>query len=116
MAKSIDWMYNRKACITCQRARASLDELGCTVKQWEDAVKVRFNPKQALGHLQSMTKLVAMKGKKIVTFDLVKDRPDDDILLGHLIGPTGNMRAPTLKVGKTLLVGFNEEQYAELFG
>ena len=28
-----------------------------------------------------------------------------------MLGPTGNLRAPTLVVGKTLLVGFNEEAY-----
>jgi hypothetical protein len=29
------------------------------------------------------------------------------------LGPTGNLRAPTAKVGKTLLVGFNDEVYNE---
>jgi len=33
------------------------------------------------------------------------------VLLSHLIGPTGNLRAPTAKVGKMLIVGFNEEAY-----
>jgi hypothetical protein len=32
-----------------------------------------------------------------------------------MLGPTGNLRAPTLKVGKTLLVGFNEEAYEGVF-
>ena len=31
-------------------------------------------------------------------------------------GPTGNLRAPTLRKGTTLLVGFNEETYQEHFG
>jgi hypothetical protein len=30
-----------------------------------------------------------------------------------LLGPTGNLRAPALRVGKTLLVGFHEEVYRE---
>ena len=29
-----------------------------------------------------------------------------------MLGPTGNLRAPTVRSGKTLLVGFNEEKYA----
>jgi hypothetical protein len=29
-----------------------------------------------------------------------------------MLGPTGNLRAPCLRVGKTVLVGFNEEAYA----
>ena len=29
------------------------------------------------------------------------------------LGPTGNLRAPTLRVGKTWFVGFNEEVYGD---
>ena len=31
-----------------------------------------------------------------------------------LLGPTGNLRAPTVRVGKTLLVGFDENSYADV--
>lgn len=51
------------------------------------------------------------KGKKVVTFDMKRERPDDETLLAHLLGPTGNLRAPTLRRGATLLVGFNDEAY-----
>lgn len=56
------------------------------------------------------------KGKKIVTFEMKKNPPDDATLLAHLLGPTGNLRAPTIKQGKTLYVGFSPETYAELVG
>ena len=55
------------------------------------------------------------KGKKIVTIDM-KNAPDDDTLAGYLLGPTGNLRAPTIKQGKTLYVGFNEDVYKTLVG
>lgn len=55
-----------------------------------------------------------MKGKRVVTIDMTKDAPDDDTLAGYLLGPTGNLRAPTLRAGKTLYVGFNEETYQQL--
>jgi len=32
-----------------------------------------------------------------------------------MLGPTGNLRAPTARVGKTLLVGFNDEVYGKIF-
>ncbi len=51
------------------------------------------------------------KGKKVVTFDMKQSPPDDDTLAAHLLGPTGNLRAPTIRRGKTLLIGFNEEAY-----
>lgn len=57
--------------------------------------------------------IVVAKGKKVVTFDMKKDPPDDDTLAAHLLGPTGNLRAPTIRRGKTLLVGFNEEAYGQ---
>jgi len=44
-----------------------------------------------------------------------KDAPDDATLLAHMLGPTGNLRAPAIRVGKTLLVGFNEDAYGQVF-
>ena len=51
------------------------------------------------------------KGKNVTAFDMKKDPPKDAELLEHLLGPTGNLRAPTLIRGKTLIVGFNAEIY-----
>ena len=51
------------------------------------------------------------KGKKVVTFDMKKDPPDEATLLKHLLGPTGNLRAPTIQTGTTLLVGYHDEAY-----
>lgn len=116
MSAKIDWLYNRKACITCKRARGFLEEAGCQVTEWVDATKVKFGPEQALGLLKGKDRLIALKGKKIVAFDLKKDRPDDQVLLSHLMGPTGNLRAPTARIGQLLVVGFNEEGYREHFG
>ncbi|CAN5257213.1 hypothetical protein BH11PLA2_BH11PLA2_11110 [soil metagenome] len=116
MAKKIDWLYHRKNCETCKKAEAFRTEAAAKVTETVDAVKVRFTEAQALALLEGMTKLVAAKGKKIDTFDLKKDRPDDATLLKFLMGPTGNLRAPTAKVGKTLVVGFNDEVYADVIG
>jgi hypothetical protein len=33
-----------------------------------------------------------------------------------MLGPTGNLRAPTIRRGKTVLVGFNEELFTEKLG
>lgn len=61
-----------------------------------------------------MNRIVVAKGKKVVALDLKRDRPDDDTLVSHLLGPTGNLRAPTMRKGATLYVGFNEEAFREL--
>jgi len=49
-----------------------------------------------------------------VHVDLRKEKIDAEIMSKFLLGPTGNLRAPTIRVGKTLLVGFNEESYKKV--
>lgn len=60
--------------------------------------------------------MIAAKGKKVVRVNLKKDKPDDDELAGLMLGPTGNLRAPTIRSGRKLVVGFNPEVYESLFG
>ena len=116
MSKQIDWLYHRKSCITCKRAEASRDAIGVPVKETVNATKTRFDADEALALLDGVDTLIAMKGQKVETFDLKNDRPDDATLLARLMGPTGNLRAPTARIGRTLVVGFNEEVYARVFG
>jgi arsenate reductase-like glutaredoxin family protein len=54
------------------------------------------------------------KGKRVIHFDMRVDKPTNEELLAQILGPTGNLRAPTLRVGKTLLVGFDKETYGEV--
>ena len=61
---------------------------------------------------QAASKLIVAKGKKITTFDLKNEVGDEAI--DSMLGPTGNLRAPTMRVGKTLVVGFNEDEYASV--
>ncbi len=56
-----------------------------------------------------------MKGKKVTTFDLTTDKPVISDMLAVMLGPTGNLRAPTVVRGKIVLIGFNEEIYENNF-
>ena len=60
--------------------------------------------------------MVASRGKKMVTFDMKKSPPSEAELLAVILGPTGNLRAPTLRIGKTVVVGFSEEAYKAAIG
>jgi len=60
--------------------------------------------------------LYAAKGKKVHRLDLKKDKPAKSDLLALLLGPSGNLRAPALRKGRTLIVGFEEGMYREVFG
>ena len=79
------------------------------------ANKVKLGAADAMRLAKEATTIHVARGKKIVTFHMKKDPPGKDELLKHILGPTGNLRAPTLRKGKTLLVGFNEELYADTF-
>ena len=63
-----------------------------------------------------MDELYVAKGKKIVHLDLKHDKPPRAELLGLLLGPTGNLRAPTLRKGRKLIVGFDDATYKRLLG
>ena len=81
-----------------------------------DARKERLGPDAALKLTEEVSEIVAAKGKKIVRFRLDKDKPSRDELLAVLMGPSGNLRAPTLRKGKKLLVGFDATAYSEVLG
>ncbi len=57
--------------------------------------------------------LIAMKGKKVAEYDVSKGVSEEAV--NAMLGPTGNLRAPTLRTGKTYLVGFNEEVFQKTF-
>ena len=81
-----------------------------------DAAKNRKGRAEALALAKTANTIIVAKGKKHVVFDLKKDLPDDDTLVAHLLGPTGNLRAPTIRIGKTLYVGFNDDAWAAIRG
>jgi hypothetical protein len=57
--------------------------------------------------------LIVAKGKRVREFDV--SREVDDEAVAAMLGPTGNLRAPTLRVGKTVLVGFDAGTFASVF-
>ena len=54
------------------------------------------------------------KGKKVSEWKPAGKAAKD--MVDAMLGPTGNLRAPCLVAGKTVLVGFNDEVYQEVFG
>lgn len=66
--------------------------------------------------LANVDEIHVAKGKRIIHVDLRKGRPDKAQLLELLLGPTGNLRAPTIRKGRTLLVGFDEATYKKVLG
>jgi arsenate reductase-like glutaredoxin family protein len=96
------------------KAQGFLEKHEVDVESVTNASKERKGRTEALAIAKTVDKIVVAKGKKIVTLDMKKDRPDDATLTSHLLGPTGNLRAPTIRRGKSLYVGFNEDAYQDL--
>jgi arsenate reductase-like glutaredoxin family protein len=79
-----------------------------------DAKKTKIDRSEALKMAEKADEIYSLKGKKIIRLDLKKAKVDEDEIASLMIGPTGNLRAPTWRKGKTIVVGFNEDAYVEL--
>ncbi len=84
----------------------------------EETVSVgkKLGRETALELARKAVRLVAAKGKKVTAVAVTAKAPSDDELAALMLGPTGNMRAPTMRVGQTLLVGYNDQVFADELG
>src|SRR4051812_40329731 len=100
--------------MSCKRAQGFLERNALDVGTVADANKEKRGRAEALALARAADRIVVARGKNVVSFDLRDSPPDDETLAAHLLGPTGKLRAPTLRRGKTLYVGFSEDAYREL--
>jgi len=100
--------------MTCAKTQEFLAKHKVTVTEQADAKKATIKGAAALDVLDGVDELYVAKGKKVEHVDLRKGRPDRAALLALLLGPTGNLRAPTLRRGRTVIIGFEEGTYKKL--
>lgn len=62
--------------------------------------------------IESSSRVIVARGKKVTEFPGGKATKE---AVEALLGPTGNLRAPTVRVGKTLLVGFDQATFEKTF-
>jgi arsenate reductase-like glutaredoxin family protein len=86
-----------------------LDDRKVEVQEERNSRKEPLSDKEARALIASVSKVIVAKGKK---FD---ELPAAKAKIANLKGPTGNYRAPMLRKGKTLLVGFHGETLESLF-
>jgi arsenate reductase-like glutaredoxin family protein len=115
MAVKVDWYYRRKGDASCARADAFLEARGITAREVVDARKVVLGKPQIAAMLRQTQKVIAAKGKTAVDYDLKRDPPVEKVLYEVLLGTTGTLRAPSLRIGRTLVVGFHEDRWKALF-
>jgi hypothetical protein len=74
----------------------------------------KLGRKEALALAEEAARVVVAKGKQVESFETAGKPPKR--VVDAMLGPTGNLRAPTLRVGQTLLVGFDEDAWAKVIG
>jgi arsenate reductase-like glutaredoxin family protein len=100
----------------CKKAQEFLEASELAVAERTDASKERKGRDAALALAKTADRVIVGRGKKVVAFDMRQAPPDDDTLAAYLLGPSGNLKAPTLRLGDTLLVGFSEAAYRQVLG
>ena len=99
--------------MTCARTQEFLAKNEVKTVEQLDARKNKLGESDALKLIGQVDEIYATKGKKVIHVNLKQARPDNAELLALLIGPTGNLRAPTIRKGRILLVGFDADTFQE---
>lgn len=101
--------------MSCTRSQGFLADHDIAVKEQIPASR-KLGAAEARELAAGASTVIIMRGKKVTVFDMKKTSADDEELIKAMLGATGNLRSPTIKRGKTLLVGFNADKYDEVLG
>jgi len=71
----------------------------------------KLGKKDAGSLAKAASKIYVAKGKKLEEF---KGGKADAKTVAAMLGPTGNLRAPCIRIGKFVIVGFNDDLYADV--
>jgi len=69
----------------------------------------KLGREEAAELVRAAGKVVVAKGRSVRAFTPGGAAPDEAV--DALLGPTGNLLAPTVRAGRTVLVGFDEESW-----
>ena len=106
-------VFYERACSGCAIARRFLTKNDVSYESI-DVRKKPVSPAETLKMVRRFKKIYGVIGKKVVSYDVVKDKPSEDDLKKILIGRSGTLRAPCFEVGDTFVGGFNPELYKKL--
>lgn len=90
-----------------------MDAHGIEAKEVVPASR-KLGRKDAAEIAKKASVVLVAKGKKVSEFKPGGKAGKE--LVDAMLGPTGNLRAPTIRRGKTVVVGFNEEVFAQKLG
>lgn len=102
--------------MSCKRSQELLATAEIEIRELVRADKAPIPEAAALALVRQARRLIVAKGKQPTTIDVARERPDDATLRALVIGPTGNLRAPAVRVGDTLVVGFTADGLRAVLG
>ena len=79
-----------------------------------DAKKHVISEAQVMAMLADIDTVYSTRGRTVTHLDLMGDKPDAAALRSALIGPRGNLRAPAIRKGRTLYIGFERGMYKSM--
>lgn len=104
--RRIDWFYARPGCESCEKVRAELAARRLTIVE-ERSTKRPLTEAEAIALLGEVDRVRIARGGKI------DRRAAPETVPGDLRGPTGGFRAPLLRRGRELLVGYSAAALAD---
>ncbi|MCX7418602.1 MAG: ArsC family (seleno)protein [Planctomycetia bacterium] len=116
MPAKVDWYYHRKNCQTCTKSQDFMTSNSVAVSETIDARKIRFEPKEAVAFVRQADEAWIARGKTVHKIAFKKEGMADADLLKLIIGPSGFLRAPIIRRGKKIFIGFEPEQFAAFLG
>ena len=71
----------------------------------------KLSRKDAEEIAKAASRVIVAKGKQVAEFETGGKAAKE--VVDAMLGPTGNLRAPVVRSGKTVLVGFNDDVWAK---
>ena len=102
--------------MSCGRSDEFLAARKLAVRETVDAKKARYTAADLPELMKGASEVLVARGKKSQVFKPGTDKAAWKEIAAVAIGPTGNLRAPTLRRGKRWIVGFGEDAWREAFG
>ena len=110
----IDWYYHRKNCETCKKSQTFLNEHDATIHEQVEARKIKFDAAESLKLIRQAKQLWVARGQSMSSVDL--KAVSDDELTALVTGRSGTLRAPAIRAGSKMFIGFNRDVFEEQLG
>jgi len=81
-----------------------------------DARKTRIEWQDVRRIIREVDDIYIAKGRKVIHIELKDGEQEPEMLARLLLRPSGNLRTPAFRRGRTLVVGFDEETCRKVLG